>query len=144
MAVRRPAEALHRLLSPGRDGAARTPVVSSLPGDASEANLYADDIAGEMRLIVGDLAAISDRGVAALALHASLVHNRQADADQRLAVVATVLLPVTSLVGFFGMNFDVLVNDLEDGVASFVVLGVVLNIVAVVSTLLWLRRRGWR
>lgn len=143
MEIRRSAELFHRVLTPGRDLAVRTSIIMSIPGATSEATLYANDIADEMRLIVGDLAAIGDRCLAALGLHASLVNNRQADASRQLAAVATVFLPITFVVGFFGMNFDVLVNDFEQGWARFLLFGLALNVVCGAGTVWWLRRRGW-
>lgn len=143
ISVQRLADNLRRTLTVGRELAARSTVAVSLPGDTTDAGLYAGDIADELRLIVGDLAAVGDSCVAALALHASLANNRQADASRRLAAVATVFLPVTFVVGFFGMNFDVLINDLEQGWPAFVVFGVLLNVVLVVTTSWWLGRRGW-
>jgi magnesium transporter len=92
----------------------------------------------------GDLAAVGQRAVAVIGLHASLAANRQAASGQHLAVVATIFLPITFLVGFFGMNFAVLVNDLQQGWATFVTFGMLLNVVCVVGTTWWLRRRGWR
>ena len=106
---------LRRTLTPGRDTAARTTIVMSLPGASDESLLYANDVLDELRLIVADLAAVSDRCLGLLGLHASLASNRQNAASRQLAAVATVFLPITFVVGFFGMNFDVLVGDLEEG-----------------------------
>jgi magnesium transporter len=142
--IRQRADVLRRTLTPGRDLAARSTVTLELPGDTADGPLYASDIADQLRLIVSDLAAVSDRCISALGLHASLGSNRQAAASRQLAAVATVFLPVTFVVGFFGMNFDVLVNDFEQGWAVFLAFGVVLNVVCVVTTLWWLGRRGWR
>lgn len=141
--IRERADSLRRTLTPGRDLAARSLVATSLPGYA-DATVYINDIADELRLIVSDLAAVGERAVTVIALHASLATNRQAEAGQHLAVVATIFLPITFVVGFFGMNFDVLVNDFEQGWAVLVVFGILLNVICVVVTTWWLRRRGWR
>jgi magnesium transporter len=143
-AVRRAADRVRRILTPGRDVAARTTVLVELPGATTDAALYAGDIADELRLMVSDLAAIGDRCLAALGLHAAMVGNRQGAASRQLAAVATVFLPITFVVGFFGMNFDVLVADLERGWPVFLLLGVALNVICIVVTLWWLGRRGWR
>jgi magnesium transporter len=142
--IRQHADELRRALAPGRDLAARTLSTSVLPGLADDAELYAHDIADELRLIVGDLVAVSEQCVAALGLHASLASNRQAATSRQLAGVATVFLPISFVVGFFGMNFDVLVNDFEQGWVVFVLFGVVLNVACVIGTIWWLGRRGWR
>ena len=61
--------------------------------------LYANDVLDELRLIVADLAAVSDRCLGLLGLHASLASNRQNAASRQLAAVATVFLPITFVVG---------------------------------------------
>jgi magnesium transporter len=58
--------------------------------------------------------------------------------------VATVFLPITFVVGLFGMNFDVLVNDVEQGWPRFLIFGIGLNVLCIAATLFWFRRRGWR
>lgn len=141
--IRERADTLRRTLTPGRDLAARSLLPTSLPGN-TDAAVYVNDIADELRLIVSDLAAVGQRAVAVIGLHASLAANRQAASGQHLAVVATIFLPITFVVGFLGMNFDVLVNDFEQGWARFVVFGILLNVICVVATTWWLRRRGWR
>lgn len=143
-AIRQQADALRRTLIPGRDLAVRTTVAIDLPGTTSDAVLYASDIADELRLIVSDLGAIGDQCIAAMGLHTSLASNRQAAAGQQLAVVATIFLPITFVVGLFGMNFDVLVNDFEQGWPRFLIFGLGLNVACVAVTMYWLRRRGWR
>jgi magnesium transporter len=144
IAIHQRADVLRRTLTPGRDLAARSLVALSLPGDTTDATLYATDLADELRLIVADLAAVGERCIAALGLHASLANNRQAEASRQFAAVATVFLPVTFVVGFFGMNFDVLVNDFEQGWPVFLVFGFLLNVVCVVATWWWLGRRDMR
>jgi magnesium transporter len=141
--IRRSADTLRRTLTPGRDVAARMTVVMSLPGASDDTLLYANDVLDELRLIVADLAAVSDRCLGLLGLHASFASNRQNAASRQLAAVATVFLPITFVVGFFGMNFDVLTDDVEQGWLAFLLLGVLLNVACVVVTQWWLRRRGW-
>ena len=142
--IRERADSLRRTLTPGRDLAARSLVATSLPGNVPDAAIYIADIADELRLIVGDLAAVGERAVAVIGLHASLAANRQAAAGRQLAAVATIFLPITFVVGFFGMNFDVLINGLEQGWAVFFIFGILLNAACVVGTMWWLRRRGWQ
>jgi len=141
--IRERADALRRTLTPGRDLATRSLLPTSLPGD-TDATVYISDIADELRLIVSDLAAVGQRALAVIALHASLAANRQAASGQHLAVVATIFLPITFLVGFFGMNFEVLVNNVQHGWPAFVIFGLLLNVICVVVTTWWLQRRGWQ
>jgi magnesium transporter len=142
-AIRRTTEVLRRTLTPGREVAGRATVVMTLPGASDDDMLYATDVLDELGFIVTDLAAVGERCLALLGLHASLVSTRQGAASRQLAAVATIFLPITFVVGFFGMNFDVLINHFEQGWPIFVILGVLLNVVCIVSTLWLLRRRGW-
>jgi magnesium transporter len=139
--IRQHASELRRTLTPGRDMAVRLLVTGGLPGVNDDAQLYVSDLADELRLIVSDLVALGERCVSAINLHASLASNRQADASRRLAAVATVFLPITFVVGFFGQNFTVLTDDFEVGWAPFLIFGVALNVVCAAITLVWLRRR---
>ena len=142
--VKQRATSLRRTLTPGRDIAARATTVRELPGVTNDSTLYIADINDELHLVVADLAAISDRCLGLLTLHSSLTSNRQGAASRQLAAVATVFLPITFVVGFFGMNFAVLVDTIEDGWLSFVLFGIGLNLACVIATLIWLGRRGWR
>lgn len=141
--VKQRATILRRTLTPGRDIAARAATVRELPGVTDDSMLYLADISDELHLVVADLGAISDRCLGLLTLHSSLTSNRQGAASKQLAAVATVFLPITFVVGFFGMNFAALVNHI-DGWLPFVLLGIGLNVACVMVTFLWLGRRGWR
>jgi magnesium transporter len=90
--IRHRAAVLRRTVTPGRDLAARMPLILSLPGTTSDTQLYADDISDELQQIVADLTAIGERCVALLALHASLASKHLATVSRRLAAVATIFL----------------------------------------------------
>jgi Mg2+ and Co2+ transporter CorA len=72
--------------------------------------------------------------------YATAIAQRQADQISRLTVVALIFLPITFLTGFFGMNFNWLV-EWEGSETAFIVLGIALPILSVVATVLWLKRR---
>lgn len=93
---------------------------------------------------MADLAAISERCLGLLGLHTSLSSNSQGVASRQLAAIATIFLPITFIVGFFGMNFSVLVNDVIVGWPAFLLLGIGLNVACIVATFMWIGRRGWR
>ena len=76
--IRRRAAVIRRILTPGRDLAARTPLIQSLPGATSETQLYAADISDELQQAVADLTAIEERGAALLVLVHRLVLGKQA------------------------------------------------------------------
>ena len=143
-AIRRQAAVIRRALTPGRDLAARTPLIQSLPGATSETQLYAGDINDELQQIVADFTAIEERCVALLALHASLASKHLAAVSRRLADVATIFLPISFLAGFWGQNFNVLTGSIEKGWPAFLVLGVGLSAACVAVIVFMLSRRGWK
>ena len=143
-AIRRQAAVTRRILTPGRDLAARTPLIQSLPGATSETQLYAEDIDDELQQVVANFTAIEKRCSALLALHASLASKHLAIVSRRLADVATIFLPISFLAGFWGQNFDTLTGSIEKGWPAFLVLGVGLSVACVVVILFTLNRRSWK
>ena len=78
----------------------------------------------------------------AMDLYLSMVSNRLNEVMKRLTIVATIFMPLTWIVGFFGMNFPAIVRGVG-GWPMFLVLGIVTQVVAVVIMLLVFRRRSW-
>ncbi len=142
-AIRHRAAVIRRTVTPGRDLAARMPLILSLPGTTSETQLYAEDISDELQQVVTGLAAIEERCSALLVLHASLASKHLAAVSRRLAAVATIFLPISFLAGFFGQNFSVLTGSIEKGWPAFLVLGVGLSVGCAAVTVLVLSRRRW-
>ncbi len=142
-AIRRRAAVIRRSVTPGRDLAARMPLILSLPGTTSETQLYADDINDELQQVVAGLAAIEERCVALLALHASLASKHLAVVSRRLAAVATIFLPISFLAGFWGQNFNILTGSVEKGWPAFLVFGVGLSVACAGVTVFMLSRRKW-
>jgi magnesium transporter len=143
-AIRRRAAVIRRILTPGRDLAARTPLIRSLPGATSDTQLYAEDINDELQQVVADFTAIEERCAALLVLHASLASKHLAVVSRRLADVATIFLPISFLAGFWGQNFDVLTGSIEKGWPAFLILGVGLSVACVVMIRFILSRRSWK
>ena len=141
--IRHRAAVISRIVTPGRDLAARMPLVLSLPGTTSETQLYADDISDQLQQVVAGLASIEERCVALLALHASLSSKHLAVVSRRLAAVATIFLPISFLAGFFGQNFSVLTGSIEQGWPAFLILGVGLSAACTGVTVFVLSRRRW-
>jgi magnesium transporter len=143
-AIRHRAAVTRRILTPGRDLAARTPLIQSLPGATSETHMYAEDITDELQQVVADFTAVEERCAALLVLHASLASKHLAVVSRRLADVATIFLPISFLAGFWGQNFNVLTGSLEKGWPAFLILGVGLSVACVAVIVLMLSRRGWK
>ena len=141
--IRHRAAVTRRIVTPGRDLAARMPLILSLPGTTSQTQLYAEDISDQLQQAVAGLTAIEERCSALLVLHASLASKHLAVVSRRLAAVATIFLPISFLAGFWGQNFNVLTGTIEKGWPAFLVLGVGLSATCAGLTVFLLRRRDW-
>jgi magnesium transporter len=73
--------------------------------------------------------------------HAMAIAQRQGEQINRLTLVSLIFLPVTALSGFFGMNFNWMINHIGSREA-FVVLGVLLPTLSVIISIAWFRHRG--
>lgn len=142
-AIRHQAAVIRRTLIPGRDLSARMPLLQSLPGATSETQLYAEDINDQLQQAVADFSGIEERCSGLLGLHASLASKHLAVVSRRLAAVATIFLPISFLVGFWGQNFSVLVGSIEKGWPAFLILGVGLSTACATVTVFALHRRSW-
>ena len=83
--------------------------------------------------------ALQDAGTHAIETYVSMVTTRQGQVINWLTFVSIVFLPLTFLTGFFGMNFDWMVNNVTSA-AAFWILGVGLQI-AVVALVFIVGRR---
>lgn len=75
--------------------------------------------------------------------HQAKIANDQNDVMKRLAVIATVFLPLTFLTGFFGQNFSYLVLHIEPGKGAFWLLGIGLELAATIALVLLIKLRRW-
>src|ERR1700716_2486432 len=75
-------------------------------------------------------------------VYLSTVSNRLNSTTKALTVTASLVLPLTFLTGFYGMNFAYLVTILETPYIAFWV-GVATMLGAVAIQLYFFRRRGW-
>jgi len=82
----------------------------------------------------------SDWASSILQNHAAAVAKRQADQINRLTLVSIIFLPLTFITGFFGMNFNWMIQIIGSADA-FVLLGMILPTLCVTLTVVWLRRR---
>ncbi len=124
-------------------GGGRGPAVEDLPGMTEDGRHYVRDLADTMRQLAADIEALEHRSSALVDLHMTLTSNRQNLIMARLALIATIFLPLSFLVGFFGQNFNELV-DLQTGWVAFIILGPALEALSVVAILTLFHRRGWR
>jgi len=142
-AIRQQSATMRHALTPARDLAARMPLVLSLPGVTSDAQLYLEDLSEGLQRLVAEFSAVEERCITLLSLHASLSGNHLAVVSRRLAAVATTFLPISFLAGFWGQNFNVLTGSVEQGWTAFWILGVGLSVVSILVTTFIVTRRKW-
>jgi len=74
----------------------------------------------------------------------SVINNRMNDVMKTLTVIATLFMPLSFLVGFFGINFFQPVTSLDAWTDLPAFLVTLLILVAVPATMIaWMRRRRW-
>jgi Mg2+ and Co2+ transporter CorA len=72
--------------------------------------------------------------------YTAAIAQRQSEQISRLTIVSTIFLPITFLTGYFGMNFDWMIEKVNNPVA-FALLGVLLPASSVIATVVWFKRR---
>jgi magnesium transporter len=102
--LKRELNLLRRVLGPQRDllqvlAGPRTPRLDT------EAQLYLRDVYDHAVRMVEQVDSYRDIITGALDVYLSSVSNKLGEQTRRLAIIATIFLPLTFLTGFFGMNF---------------------------------------
>ena len=72
---------------------------------------------------------------------ATAIAQRQGEQINRLTLVSLIFLPITAVTGFFGMNFNWMIEVLGSA-GAFFALGILLPALMVLITIAWLSRRG--
>ena len=135
--------AWRKVITPERDLFARllTGVVS-IPGMDADIERYYRDVYDHLIRISDLVDSYRDLLTGAMDVYLSTVSNRLNDVMKRLTIVATIFMPLTWIVGFFGMNFGWMVVNVT-GWLPFFVLGVLTQVTAVAVMLVLFRRRRW-
>jgi magnesium transporter len=119
--------------------------VDQLPGMGHDAQAHFDRHRKRIIRMTDAAQDYREEAREALGQHAANVFTRQGQVINFLAVISAVFLPLTFLTGYFGMNFDVLTQDLKS-VWVFIVLGNLLPVAALIGVILgfrhWLTRLG--
>ena len=130
-----------RLVRRQRDYIERTiSDIEDLPGLEPSQRHDLRDVSGQMIRVNDRVDDALDRLAAALDLLNSTVSNRLNGIMERLTVVATIFLPLTTLTGFFGMNFAWMIKEIHSPLA-FWGLGVGLIVGSGAAVALWVARR---
>jgi magnesium transporter len=135
--------AWRKVVSPQRDLFARMfSRVVDIPGMTPDTERYYRDVYDHLIRISDLLDSYRDLLTGAMDVYLSTVSNRLNEVMKRLTIVATIFMPLTWIVGFFGMNFSWMVVHVT-GWLPFLALGVVTQVIAVGVMLVLFRRRAW-
>lgn len=138
-ALRREMALLRRAVWPLRE------VLAALQRDAvpnmtETTQPYLRDVYDHLVQAIDVIESLRDVLSATLDLHLSVISTRQNDIMKTLTVVSTVFIPLTFIVGVYGMNFDNM-PELHTRYGYFVLLGSMLAVAG--ATLGYFRYRRW-
>jgi magnesium transporter len=133
---------LRKVIAPQRDLVASIASGVALPAISDEARRSFRDVHDHLLRLTETLDGYRDHLADSTEVYLSAASNRLADVTKRLAVIATIFLPLTFITGFFGQNFGWLV-DAVGGEAAFWALGLGLQLASIAFLLALFKRRGW-
>lgn len=139
--MKKDAQRFRRAAVPMRD--VLTPIIRGdvklFPDDVV---IYFRDVYDHAIRVIDELDSLRDLVTSALEIHLSVVANRHNEVSKQLTVIATIFLPLSFIVGFFGQNFSFLVGHII-GTGAFWLLGIGIEALAVGLTLGYFKLRGW-
>ncbi|MBP8823350.1 MAG: magnesium/cobalt transporter CorA [Flavobacteriales bacterium] len=138
-ALRRKLISVGRLVTPTRELAGR---LNTIPSALIEKGTkrYISDLQDHTVYLAESITMFRDQlGIVENTYHAGL-NTRMAQVMKLLTVISTIFIPLTFIVGIYGMNFDYM-PELRWRYGYFLVMGVMLALS--VAMLLVFRRKGW-
>jgi magnesium transporter len=142
-ALRRDLVELRRVVTPQRDLLARgVDDILEIPGLEADSRNYFRDVYDHSIRISDQIDSYRDLLAGTRDAYLSVVSNRLNQITKQLTVVATVFLPLSFVVGFFGQNFKWMVEEVQSPLAFFA-LGIGSLVLSVVGLLVWFRRGSY-
>ena len=142
-ALRRQLVELRRIVTPQRDLLARgIDDILDIPGLESDSRNYFRDVYDHSIRISDQIDSYRDLLSGSRDAYLSVVSNRLNQITKQLTVMATIFLPLSFVVGFFGQNFKWLVVNI-DSPGAFFALGIGSIVLSVVALLVWFRRSDY-
>lgn len=105
-----------------------------------ETRIYFRDVYDHTIEVMDTIESVRDLIAGMLDVHLSITNNRMSEVMKVLTIITTIFVPLTFVVGIYGMNFDYM-PELRERWAYPAVWGVMLVIVA--GQLYYFRRKGW-
>jgi magnesium transporter len=143
VSLRRELVALRRVVTPQRDLLARgIDDILEIPGLEADSRNYFRDVYDHAIRISDQIDSYRDLLAGTRDAYLSVVSNRLNQITKQLTVVATIFLPLSFIVGFFGQNFKWMVANI-DSVGAFFVLGIGSLVLSVIGLMFWFRRGSY-
>lgn len=143
MNMRRRITLLRKTIGPQRDLFGRLGGgLVELPGTTTEAERYFRDVYDHLFRLGEMIDAYRELITGVADMYLSSASNRLGRVTKQLTLIATIFLPLTFVTGFFGQNFDWMVENVGSRWA-FVALGIGLPVATVALIVAWFRREGW-
>jgi magnesium transporter len=142
-ALRRQLVELRRIVTPQRDLLARgIDDILEIPGLEVDSRNYFRDVYDHSIRISDQIDAYRDLLAGTRDAYLSVVSNRLNQITKQLTVVATIFLPLSFIVGFFGQNFKWLVVNIQS-TGAFFAYGIGGLVLSVLVLLVWFRRGSY-
>jgi magnesium transporter len=142
-AVRRQLVELRRIVTPQRDLLARgVDDILEIPGLEVDSRNYFRDVYDHSIRISDQIDSYRDLLAGSRDAYLSVVSNRLNQITKQLTVMATIFLPLSFVVGFFGQNFKWLVVNIQSP-GAFFGLGIGSLVASVVALWVWFRRNDY-
>jgi magnesium transporter len=142
-AIKRAILELRRILSPQREAVnklARDDYTLIAPRD----RVYFRDVYDHLVRLYDINEGLRDLVSGALDTYLSVINNRMNDVMKTLTIITTLFMPISFLVGFFGMNFFEATLPLPAWTSTpAFILVLVIILLLPIAMFLWMRRRGW-
>ncbi|MFN8164549.1 MAG: magnesium/cobalt transporter CorA [Solirubrobacterales bacterium] len=142
-ALRRDLVELRRVVTPQRDLLARgVDDILEIPGLEADSRNYFRDVYDHAIRISDQIDSYRDLLAGTRDAYLSVVSNRLNQITKQLTVVATIFLPLSFIVGFFGQNFKWMIVNI-DSAGAFIALGLGSLVLSVIGLLAWFRRGSY-
>jgi magnesium transporter len=141
--LRRDLVMLGRVATPQRDMLARhIDDILQLPGLEKDSRDYFRDVYDHAIRISDQIDSYRDLLLGSRDAYLSVTSNRLNEISKQLTVVATIFLPLSFVVGFFGQNFGWMVRNIRSA-EDFWLIGGGSMVVSVLVLVIWLRRSSY-
>lgn len=141
--LRRDLVMLGRVATPQRDLLARhIDDIIQIPGLQPDSRDYFRDVYDHAIRISDQIDSFRDLLIGSRDAYLSVTSNRLNEISKQLTVVATIFLPLSFIVGFFGQNFGWMVRNISSA-AEFWLIGGGSMAVSLVVLIVWLRRGAY-